>query len=107
MTDELSQMAAREAEALEDFDGDFDDNPLTGDNVVNMNATVGVDGVVREISIGFNADGARITVDLFAGRLTASAGMDSHTTHVDDECHAVLVAQDVWEAHFDGVEVEV
>lgn len=104
---ELHQIAAREAEALEDFDGDFEANPLTGDNVVSISADVSLDGNVRDISVGFNTGGARISVDLYAGRLTAGAGGESHTTHVDDECRAVLVARDVWEAHFDGVEVEV
>lgn len=104
---ELNQIAAREAEALEDFDGDGIENPLTGDGVVSISADVSLDGTVRDISVGFNSRGARITVELYSGRLTAGAGGKTHTTHVDGECHAVLVARDVWEAHFDGVEVEV
>ena len=103
---ELGTTAAREAEALEDFDGDFEANPLTGDNVLNVNATVGLDGNVREIAVSYNSDAARITVDLYAGTLTASAGGDNHTTHVGDSV-AVDHATGTWEAHFDGTEVDV
>jgi len=104
---ELGTTAAREAQALEDFDGDFDANPLVGDDVLNVNADVSLDGDVREITVGYNVMGARITVDLYAGTLTAGAGMDSHTTHVRNDSTAVQNAIAAWEPHFDGVEVDV
>lgn len=105
--EDLSTIAAREAEALEDFDGDFEANPLTGDNIVSVSADVSTDGTVRDISVGFNTGATRITVELFAGRLTAGAGGETHTTHVDaEESEAVLAARETWKAHFDGVTME-
>lgn len=108
MTDnELGTTAAREAEALEEFDGGIEENPLVGDNVVSVSAEVAADGRLEDVSVGFNVMGARITVDVFAGILTAGAGLSTHRTHVDDDCEALRQAQDVWADRFDGLEVSV
>lgn len=106
MTNDIATIAAEQAEMLENM-GAKDDNPLTGDNVVDVSAEVRPDGTVREISVAYNAMGARITVDLYGDALTAGAGGETHRTHIRPETsQPVLEARGYWEMAFDGATVD-
>ena len=88
-TTDVSEIAAEVAQDIETADS-VKDAGLRGPNVLGVDYTVGLNGALKEISVAFNAHNARITVELYTGALTASAGFDSHRTHINDDAEAVL-----------------
>jgi len=99
MTDNLSQIAANVATAIEQAD-DAREAQLIGDTVLGVSYDVDLNGTVREITVKFNSRNARVAVDLYSPSLTAYAGCDDrHRTHInDDEAEAVIEqARHHWE----------
>lgn len=106
--DEISQIAANVAEAIEQAD-DAEEVQLIGDTVTDVRFDVSLDGTVREITVKFNSRNTTVAVDLYSPALTVYAGWgDRHRTHIrDDKAEAVIAqARDYWEMHApEGVEV--
>jgi len=86
---DLGSIAAEMAEDIEAAESATDAG-LIDDGLLGVELSVAPDGHIRDISVSFNAMHARITVDLSAGMLTASAGFDSHRVHINDDAHDAL-----------------
>jgi len=108
---DLGDIAAEQAEQIEAADSARDAG-LVGDNVLDVNYTVGTDGRIREVSVSYNVSGAKVTVDLSAGTLTAAAGFDTHRVHInarDGRNDAEMTLEDAFHLHasrMDGVSME-
>jgi len=102
----LGSIAAEIAENIEAADSARDAG-LIGDGLLGVELSVAPDGHLRDISVSFNAMHARITVDLSASTLTASAGFDSHRVHINDDADDVLHAAFDWHAsRVEGQEIK-
>ena len=99
-------MAAEAAESIEAANS-AGDAGLVGDGLLGVELSVAPDGHLRDITVSFNAHSARISVDLSAGMLTASAGFDTHRVHINDDADAVLrEAFDFHASAVEGVEIK-
>jgi len=109
---DLGDIAAEQAEQIEVADSARDAG-LVGDGLLDVNYTVGTDGRIREVSVSYNVQGARVTVDLRDGTLTAASGFDSHRTHInarDGRNDAEMTLKDAFHLHasrMEGVSMEV
>jgi len=105
-TQNLGSVAAEAAEHIEVADSARDAG-LVGDGLLNVELSVAPDGYLRDITVSFNAHSARISVDLSAGMLTASAGFDTHRVHINDDADAVLrEAFDFHASTVEGMEIK-
>jgi len=105
-TQNLGSVAAEAAEHIEMADSARDAG-LVGDGLLGVELSVAPDGHLRDITVSFNAHSARISVDLSAGMLTASAGFDTHRVHINDDAEAVLrEAFDFHASTVEGVEIK-
>lgn len=102
--DDIGTVAAQEAEAIENADSP-EEAQLIGDSVLDVRASINVDGQLRDIEVSYNASHAKITVNVTRGTLTASAGFDTHKVHVNDDDGVLSAVDAFWGAQFDGVEV--
>lgn len=94
--DELGTIAAEVAKDIEQADS-AKDAGLRGDGVLNVSYDIGTDARIRAVEVSFNSRHARITVDVTNATLTASAGFDSHTTHIrEDKAEMVLSDAEAW-----------
>ena len=103
---DLGDIAAEQAEQIEAADSARDAG-LVGDGLLDVNYTVGTDGRIREVSVSYNVSGAKVTVDLNAGSLTAAAGGDTHRVHInarDGRNDAEMTLEDAFHLHASGVE---
>ena len=111
---DLGDIAAEQAEQIEAADSARDAG-LVGEaaSVLDVNYTVGTDGRIREVSVSYNVQGARVTVDLRDGTLTAASGFDSHRVHInarDGSNDAEMTLKDAFHLHasrMEGVSMEV
>lgn len=109
---DLGDIAAEQAEQIEAADSARDAG-LVGDGLLDVDYTVGTDGRIREVSVSYNVQGARVTVDLRDATLVAASGFDSHRVHInarDGRNDAEMTLRDAFHLHasrVDGVEMEV
>jgi len=108
--EDLSTRTAEVARGIEQSDSARDAG-LTANDVQDVDVTVDLQGRVEEVTVQFNANHTTVRVDLFAGALTGSAGMDSHRVPLfegdDRNTEAVLRhARRYWASQIDGVEVD-
>ena len=75
-TPNLCDVANRERREIVDADG-ASDTELVGSGVVSVNYTVSRSGEITEISVGYNVQGAQVTVELYSRQITAMSGSDS------------------------------
>jgi hypothetical protein len=100
---DLGSIAAAEAESIEAADSAHDAG-LRGDNVLDVSLTCDLDGTIKAVEVSYNARNAHITVNVTDGTLTASAGFDSHRTHINGDADMVLSdAEAWWQTHAEGV----
>jgi len=91
----LIEIARRETEEIDNAES-AEKTELVGDTVVNINYNVSQNGKLNGIHVGYNVQGARVTVDLYGRRMTVAAGGVSHHVGIGDST-AITEACRYWE----------